>query len=322
LDLWQQIVGEHTGIPCSSAEIDRFLASAAAYLLEERVPSGQRVFRPFHRALTDHLRLVSSPDLVESTFSRVLQERVLTAGGWLNADWYTRAHAATHVAGAGALDELMSDPAFLLIVDPPALLRAAALLRTGAALEATSSYRAFAPRRMGAPNIDAALLDLVATARGDSQLAAALRQLALAVPYRTRFAHSLAATGQLVLSSHTESVTAVAFGELDGRLVLATGSGDGSVRLWDPADGSELRTLSGHTDRVSAVAFGELDGRPVLATGSQDCSVRLWDLQGDPASVLLPLLTPVLGVAVGIDRTVAIAENGGIACVAPGGDER
>ena len=81
------------------------------------------------------------------------------------------------------------------------------------------------------------------------------------------------------LFGHTGAVTAVAFGSLpDGRVLLASGSYDHQVRLWNAAT-RELacELLHGHTGRVTAVAFGRLaDGRVLLASAGDDDTVRLW----------------------------------------------
>ncbi|MBT9311406.1 WD40 repeat domain-containing protein [Leptothoe kymatousa TAU-MAC 1615] len=62
----------------------------------------------------------------------------------------------------------------------------------------------------------------------------------------------------------------------DGQ-TLASGSEDGTVKLWDRS-GRELQTLEGHSGWVWSVSFSP-DGQ-TLASGSSDGTVKLWDRSG------------------------------------------
>lgn len=80
------------------------------------------------------------------------------------------------------------------------------------------------------------------------------------------------------LTGHTRPVSSVAF-SADGK-TLASGSVEGTVRLWDVTDPTMVRPLgqplTGHTGSVWSVAFSA-DGK-TLATGSFEGTVRLWDV--------------------------------------------
>jgi WD40 repeat protein len=68
------------------------------------------------------------------------------------------------------------------------------------------------------------------------------------------------------------AVTSVAYAPAGD--LLATGSGDTAVRLWQPQTGALVATLRGHGDWVFDVAFAP-DGRTV-ASASWDRTARLW----------------------------------------------
>jgi dipeptidyl aminopeptidase/acylaminoacyl peptidase len=74
---------------------------------------------------------------------------------------------------------------------------------------------------------------------------------------------------------HKREVNSVAFSP-DGSL-LASGSGDRTVRLWRVEDGELLHALVGHANHVYSVAFSP-DGS-LLASGSGDRTVRLWRVE-------------------------------------------
>ena len=57
--------------------------------------------------------------------------------------------------------------------------------------------------------------------------------------------------------------------------LLASGSDDKTVRLWDGATGVPIATLEGHSYSVTSLLFSPDGSR--LASGSWDNTVRLWD---------------------------------------------
>ncbi|KAL7547766.1 hypothetical protein ACHAWF_011042 [Thalassiosira exigua] len=77
------------------------------------------------------------------------------------------------------------------------------------------------------------------------------------------------------LRSHSASVTTVALHPV--YTMAASGSEDGTIKLWDHESGEYLRTLKGHTNVVTCVDFSPAGG--YLASTSTDLSVKVWDVQ-------------------------------------------
>jgi WD40 repeat protein len=85
-------------------------------------------------------------------------------------------------------------------------------------------------------------------------------------------------TGQEIcnLRGHTNYVHSVAFSP-DGQ-ILASGSNDKTIKLWQVSTGQELFTFTGHTESVNSVAFSP-NGQ-ILASGSIDKTLKIWRQEG------------------------------------------
>jgi WD40 repeat protein len=85
-----------------------------------------------------------------------------------------------------------------------------------------------------------------------------------------------------ILEIHS-SVFAIAFSP-DGNM-LASGSEDGIIRLWNTKDGSIVNTLLGHTKFVASISFSP-DGK-TLASASGDGTIRLWNISDGSLTKIL-----------------------------------
>ena len=84
---------------------------------------------------------------------------------------------------------------------------------------------------------------------------------------------------------HSKDVTACSFSP--NSQILASSSGDKTVRLWNIPDGEEVSfsPLLGHLYSVNACCFSPFG--TLIATGSTDCNVYLWDAKTGKAIAVL-----------------------------------
>jgi WD40 repeat protein len=195
---------------------------------------------------------------------------------------YVVRHLAGHVAAAGAWAELAS---------------AAVLDQLAPNSVATQAFRNTFGRAdlpieiAGIMSCHHLLADLPPGSRfavrqlANARLGGAVRRGPDTGPWSVRWAAMQTESLNLVLGSHdgkVRAITTVPFP--DGRVLLATGGEDGTLRLWDPVAGAPIgQPVAAHTESVSTVAAVPLaDGRVLLATGGADGGaddgvVRLWD---------------------------------------------
>ncbi len=123
---------------------------------------------------------------------------------------------------------------------------------------------------------------------------AAVAGICAVVWYFSRGRHDEFAT----LSGHKDGTYALVLSP-DGKQ-LASGGGDGDIRIWDVATRQTTKILTGHTGRVLSLAWSRDGG--TLASGGEDCTVRLWDpVTGDSKQMRSKVSRPVQAVAISTD---------------------
>jgi WD40 repeat protein len=108
------------------------------------------------------------------------------------------------------------------------------------------------------------------------------------------------------LKGHSSWVNTVIFSP-DGQL-LASASGNSTVRLWDSRTGASRNTLKGHSDSVNTVVFS-LEGQ-LLASASDDSTVRLWDVQTDEAIQIFSTEESIYDLSFSSDGSYLKTERG------------
>lgn len=78
-----------------------------------------------------------------------------------------------------------------------------------------------------------------------------------------------------MFESHSQQITAIAFSPNDH--LLAVGSPNHSVRLWNPITGTSNGMLNGHEDWILRAVFSP--NSRLLVTKSDKFRFRIWDVE-------------------------------------------
>ena len=103
------------------------------------------------------------------------------------------------------------------------------------------------------------------------------------------------------IARHSKSVCAVAFSP--NSEILASGSKDNTIKLWQPSTGNLICTLTGHSNSVYAIAFSP--NSEILASGSEDNTINLWQTStGNLSATLTEHLDSVNSLAFSPDGRI------------------
>ncbi|WP_432077083.1 hypothetical protein [Streptomyces wuyuanensis] len=282
-------------------DITELLSTAAPYLMLD-TESGQSMYRLAHRTFSEHFTRTVPPSAHDDRHRRITAYLAGSPNGpesEQRPNPYVVQHLPTHagLAGPDGWQVLADRPRLLDRLSPSAVV-ASVMLRALGRFELP-------------PAVAGVLFAWEQLTTADARDRRGLRELAsLRCTPETvvqRFGRRSSdpdaawsvAWGQLKrhaphlrLTGHTGSVqTVVAFTDASRRVLLASGSDDGTVLIWDPVRGEAVGDpVTLHEGAVLSITeFGAPGGRILLATGGADGTVRIWD--------------PVRGEAVGESLT-------------------
>ncbi|MET7486012.1 trypsin-like peptidase domain-containing protein [Streptomyces sp. NPDC005538] len=278
VELWREAVRAVGGSAPEPRALSTFArTSAANFLVESSDPdSVTGSFRLFHQALNEALLADRAAEGTLSHDEAHIARALMSLGSpdWQRAPGYLLRSLPGHAVRGGVLDELLADEAYPLHADlrrlvPAVKAATSALARARARLLRTT------PQALDASAEDRVALFSVTEAR--EHLGRSFRDSAVPTSYRALWAVGAPHTDDIVLEGHTDWVNTVCVIPTAGRTTLASAGNDGTVRLWNPDTGEEVRVLHAHAGAVRALCSLPTQHGALLASAGDDGIVRLWN---------------------------------------------
>ncbi|MGW3934902.1 hypothetical protein [Streptomyces phaeochromogenes] len=281
-------------VAVTDADISELLRTAAPYLMLD-TESGQSVYRLAHRTFSEHFTRTVPLSTHDDRHRRITEYLAGPSDGTVpdqGPNPYVVQHLPTHagLAGPDGWQVLADRPQLLDRLSPSAVV-ASVMLRALGRFELPPAVAGvlFAWEQLTtADPRDRRGLRELASLRCTQETVVQRFGRRSSDPdsaWSVRWGQLKRHAPHLRLTGHTGSVqTVVAFTDASRRVLLASGSDDGTVRIWDPARGEAVGDpVTLNDDAVQSIAaFAGPKGRTLLATGGADGTVRIWDpVRGD-----------------------------------------
>ncbi len=285
-NLWIRLVRSLSGHNGYEDRDITLLREHAGAFIMEGLEHENSVYRLYHEALGEYLRDSARDRENQRRITETLIDLVPRAAdmhqvNWRTAHPYIRTHIAKHAvkAGNGKLDELVTDPLFLVAADPEGLLPTLHTVRSAEGLEASVIYRlAYDRLKLNAYALNAAELHLEARRYGANHLADRLGALPLRLPWRIPWANWLKLPAYRIISQRDDLVLALAVTKVDDvpHIVSVWTDGNGTVRVWNLATGRPYATFN--KPLIWTLTVAEIDDVPHVVSGWMDGTVQIWNL--------------------------------------------
>ena len=282
--VWAALSSQLSGHVYNNDDLMWVWQQAGSFVIEGK-ESGHSVYRLYHAALAEYLRQGCDERRIHRQFYDFLADSVpMSRSGpdWSRAHPYTRAHLATHAQRAGALDELLLNPRYLVNAVPAGLLAALPAARgTDAELAGVAYQRAIHQiRDQPEEEHRFSYLELAARIVGADELT---RRLAADAPSRrwsVPWTHWPPEHPHRVLAGQLGQVNGIlCIDRNDGNPLVASIGEDAKLRIWDVVTAEPHGTYTvGGAPLVAARAVRLPGYRTAIVLLAADGILYLWDI--------------------------------------------